>query len=124
MKLFKHIIVFFVFSVLFNVTASAETLSLTGISIDNSVEKDHSTQSFSSLGINFYMDAEIEPLISISQPDNLPSSLDDEISKKDGLLNRSLKLSLAFGSSFQNYDRNFFNISFKKEILFPFHSFW
>lgn len=124
MKLFKHIIVFLVLSVLFNTTVSAENVLLTGISIDNSVKKDHSVQSFSNQRIHFYIDTEVESLVSVSQPDNLPSSPDDEISKKDGLRNRSLKLSLAFGSSFQNYTLNFFNISFKKELIFPFHSFW
>lgn len=123
MKLFKHIILFLVLSVLFKVTVSAENLSLTETSIDNSVKNDHSAQSISSLGIHFYIGTEVESLVSISQPEHLPL-VDVELSKKDGLLNRSLKLSLAFGSSFQNYARNFFNISFIKEIIFPFHSFW
>jgi hypothetical protein len=72
----------------------------------------------------FYIDTEAESLVSESQPDFLLLSFDDDKSKSDGLLNKSKALSLALSVTLQNYDRDFFNKSFTKEIIFPFHSFW
>ena len=109
---------------LFKVSVSAENLSFSETSLDDSVEKGHVVQSLSSMGMYLYIDTEAESLVSISQPDNLPLSSDDEISKTDGLLYKSHKLSLAYANRLQNYDQDFFSNSFKKEIIFPFHSFW
>ena len=124
MKTFKCIIVFLFLSVLFKVSVNAENLSFSKISLDDSIEKGHVVQSLSSMGMYLYIDTEAEYLLSISQPDNLPLSSDDEISKTDGLLHRSHKLSFAYANRLQNYDQDFFSKYFKKEIIFPFHSFW
>ncbi|WP_142784046.1 hypothetical protein [Changchengzhania lutea] len=124
MKMFKYIIGFLFLSVLFKVSVSTENVSFSEIPIHNSVEKSHGVQSLSTMGMYLYIDTEAESLVSISHPDNLPLSCDDEISKTDGLLHRSRKLSLAYGNTLQNYNRDFFNKSFNKEIIFPFHSFW
>ncbi|WP_438711506.1 hypothetical protein ACSTS3_01965 [Aquimarina muelleri] len=124
MKTFKNIICFILLSVLFKISISAKNTSFSEISIDNSIEKNHSVQSLLNLEMYLYIDTETEPLVRVSQPDNLPLSPDNKTSKKDGLLNRSHQLSLAYSHHFQNYDRDFFNKSFKKQIIFPFHSFW
>jgi hypothetical protein len=90
-------------------------------SIGKSFE-DHAVLSLSNLGMYVY--TEVESVVGESQPNILPLSFDDEISKSEGLLKRSKKLSLALGYKLQNYDRDFSNKSFTKKIIFPFHSFW
>jgi hypothetical protein len=123
LKTFKHITAFLVLSLLFKVSVSAGNVSFSKISVGNSVEN-QKVQSLSNVGMYLYIDTEAELVVGESQPDILPLSFDEDIRKSDGLLKRSKKLSLAVGCALQNYDRDFFNKSFTKEIIFPFHSFW
>lgn len=124
LKTFKNIICFLILSVFFTVSVGAGNVTFLDNSIYNSVEKEHSLQAKSNLGMYLFVDTEIEWANSTSEPDTLPSSLDDEISSKDGLLKRSYNLSLTQNFKLQNYNRDFFSKTLVKEIIFPFHSFW
>ena len=115
---------FIALSVLFTVTVSAGNLTFLENSIDNPVDKVHSVQAKSSFGMYLLIDSEAESVVSVSQPDTLPLSYDEDSPKTNGLQFRSHKLSLIQGSKSQNYDYIFLNNSFSKDIIFPFHSFW
>ena len=124
MKTFKYIFSLFALFLLFTASVNAANLAFSENSIENSVGKDHLIQVKSKFGMFFLIDSEIESVFSISQPDTIPLSFDEDKSKTNELLIRSHKLTLTQGSKTKYYGDIFLKNTFAKDIIFPFHSFW
>lgn len=124
MKTFKYIIGFFLLTVLFKASVSAENVSVSENTTTDSVEKTDNVKAVSHQGISIFIDTETESIISGSQPDILPLSFEDTKVKINGLHQRSQDLSNVQNCKFQIYDCECFNKYLTKELIYPFHSFW
>lgn len=124
MKAIQNIFLFIALAFLFLRKASAHEVSFSDFSYGTSLHTESSVQQKSNITKLFVIDSQTELVISTITVDGYSNPINQQKLILNSLLNRSKQLCLTDRNHLSLFDYLFLKNSFKKALIFPFHTFW
>nr|WP_042288714.1 hypothetical protein [Nonlabens ulvanivorans] len=124
MKTIQKIFCYLVFAFLLIGTSNAHEVSFSDFSYGTSLHTESTVQQKSNITKLFVIDSQTELVISTITVDGYSNPTNQQKLILNSLLNRSKQLCLTDRNHLSLFDYLFLKNSFKKALIFPFHTFW